>query len=88
LQGFCNADPVRKDYGKSGSTGAWLKTQGSGTSRGHFPSDAAASKLIWLALRNITEDWWRASNNWKSAMNPFAMLYEERLTQPTHGTAK
>jgi transposase-like protein len=25
--------------------------------RGHFPSDDAASKLIWLALRNITADW-------------------------------
>ncbi len=24
--------------------------------RGHFPSDDAASKLIWLALRNITTD--------------------------------
>jgi putative transposase len=24
--------------------------------RGHFPSDEAASKLIWLALRNITAD--------------------------------
>lgn len=22
--------------------------------RGHFPSDEAATKLIWLALRNIT----------------------------------
>jgi putative transposase len=28
--------------------------------RGHFPSDDAASKLIWLALRNITADWSRA----------------------------
>jgi putative transposase len=25
--------------------------------RGHFPSDEAATKLIWLALRNITADW-------------------------------
>ena len=25
--------------------------------RGHFPNDEAASKLIWLALRNITADW-------------------------------
>jgi putative transposase len=25
--------------------------------RGHFPSDDAASKLIWLALRNITAEW-------------------------------
>ena len=23
--------------------------------RGHFPNDDAATKLIWLALRNITE---------------------------------
>ena len=37
--------------------------------RGHFPSDDAASKLIWLALRNITADWGRATNSWKSAMN-------------------
>jgi putative transposase len=25
--------------------------------RGHFPTDEAATKLIWLALRNITTDW-------------------------------
>ncbi len=56
--------------------------------RGHFPSDDAATKLIWLALRNITEDWGRAANHWKSAMNQFAILYEDRFTQPTHGSAK
>ena len=49
--------------------------------RGHFPSDDAATKLIWLALRNITEDWGRAANNWKSAMNQFAILYEDRFTK-------
>lgn len=26
-------------------------------SRGHFPSDEAASKLLWLVLRNIAEGW-------------------------------
>ena len=51
-------------------------------SRGHFPSDDAASKLIWLALRNITADWGRAAHNWKEAMNQFAILYEERFTRP------
>ena len=25
--------------------------------RGHFPTDGAAMKLIWLALRNITAEW-------------------------------
>jgi len=50
--------------------------------RGHFPSDDAASKLIWLALRNITADWGRAAPDWKTAMNQFAILYQDRFTQP------
>jgi putative transposase len=49
--------------------------------RGHFPSDDAASKLIWLALRNITADWGRACPHWKAAMNQFAILYEERFAK-------
>lgn len=47
--------------------------------RGHFPSDDAATKLIWLALRNITADWSRAARDWKEAMNQFAILYAERF---------
>jgi transposase-like protein len=47
--------------------------------RGHFPSDDAATKLIWLALRNITADWGRAAKDWKDAMNQFAILYAERF---------
>ena len=49
--------------------------------RGHFPSDEAATKLIWLALRNITADWSRAAHNWKTAMNQFAILYADRFTK-------
>lgn len=48
--------------------------------RGHFPSDEAASKLIWLALRNITADWSRAARDWKEAMNQFAILYPDRFS--------
>ena len=47
--------------------------------RGHFPSDDAATKLIWLALRNITADWGRAAKDWKDAINQFAILYAERF---------
>ncbi len=50
--------------------------------RGHFPSDDAATKLIWLALRNITADWGRAAKEWKEAMNQFAILYADRFTRP------
>jgi transposase-like protein len=49
--------------------------------RGHFPSDDAATKLIWLALRNITADWGRAARDWKEAMNQFAILYADRFTR-------
>ena len=51
--------------------------------RGHFPSDDAATKLIWLALRNITADWGRAAKDWKEAMNQVAILYEDRFTKTT-----
>jgi putative transposase len=51
--------------------------------RGHFPNDDAATKLIWLALRNITADWGRASKEWRSAMNEFAIAYGDRFTRPT-----
>ena len=47
--------------------------------RGHFPTDDAASKLIWLALRNITADWGRPAHHWKEAMNQFAILYDDRF---------
>ena len=47
--------------------------------RGHFPTDDAASKLIWLALRNIAADWGKAAHHWKEAMNQFAILYDDRF---------
>jgi len=49
--------------------------------RGHFPSDDAATKLIWLALRNITTDWGRAAKEWRTAMNQFAIAYGDRFIQ-------
>ena len=51
--------------------------------RGHFPNDEAATKLIWLALRNITAKWERGGLHWKSAMNQFAILSADRFTTPT-----
>jgi transposase-like protein len=47
--------------------------------RGHFPNDEAAVKLLWLALRNITAKWERTAYYWRPAMNQFAILYEGRF---------
>jgi transposase-like protein len=49
--------------------------------RGHFPHDDAATKLIWLAVRNITAEWRRPVHRWRAAMNQFAILYEDRFTK-------
>lgn len=48
--------------------------------RGHFPSDGAASKLLFLALRNIEKDWKMPPVTWKQAANQFAILFGERFT--------
>ncbi len=48
--------------------------------RGHFPTDEAAIKLLWLALRNVLAKSVRATFDWKVAMNQFAILFGERFT--------
>ncbi|SOZ72631.1 transposase (fragment) (plasmid) [Cupriavidus taiwanensis] len=50
---------------------------------GHFPSHNAATKLLWLALRNIIRKCGSSTHDWKAAMNQSAILYEERFTH-TH----
>jgi hypothetical protein len=47
----------------------------------HGAAEDAATKLLWLALRNITTDWGRAAKDWKEAMNQSAILYEDRFTK-------
>ena len=47
--------------------------------RGHFPSDEAAAKLIYLALRNIWKDWTMPAREWRAAMTQFALLFGDRL---------
>jgi transposase-like protein len=51
--------------------------------RGHFPNDDAATKLIWLVLRNITLQWHRGTTEWPAAMRQFAVLYGDRFTSAT-----
>ena len=47
--------------------------------RGHFPTDEAAIKLLWLALRNVLAKSVRSAFDWKRAMNQFAILFGERF---------
>lgn len=46
--------------------------------RGSFPSDEAASKLLFLAIRNAGMRWKRPVD-WTAAMGQFAILFEDRF---------
>jgi putative transposase len=46
--------------------------------RGHFPTDEAATKLLYLALRNIKKRWAPAPA-WQAALTHFAILFPERF---------
>jgi transposase-like protein len=47
--------------------------------RGHFPGDQAATKLIWLVLRNIEAKWKRPPVAWANARSQFAILFGDRF---------
>lgn len=45
-----------------------------------FPSDDAALKQLYLALKNISKKWTMPIRNWREAMNRFAIMFEDRLS--------
>ena len=48
--------------------------------KGHFPHDEAATKLIWLTLRNLTAKWTHPPLAWAAAKAQFAIQFGERFT--------
>lgn len=47
--------------------------------RASFPSEDAALKLLYLALRNASQKWTMPIRNWGSAVNQFAIIFEGRV---------
>lgn len=47
--------------------------------RSSFPNDESVMKLLFLALRNIAKRWTMPVQNWKAALNRFAIIYEDRM---------
>jgi transposase-like protein len=50
--------------------------------RGSFPSEEAALKLLYLVLRNASTKW-ETLQHWKQALNPFEMLWGDRIRVAT-----
>ncbi len=47
--------------------------------RGSFPNDEAMTKLLYLAMKNISKKWTMPIRDWKSALNQFTILFEGRM---------
>lgn len=48
--------------------------------RGSFPTDDAALKLLYLALRNVLKRWHRPAKEWREAITHFTVLFPDRFT--------
>jgi len=48
--------------------------------KGHFPNDEAATKLIYLALRNIAAKWQRPPKAWHAAKTQLAVQFGSRFS--------
>lgn len=48
--------------------------------RGAFPSEDAAIKLLYLALRNVAKNW-QHIQGWREALNHFTLLWGERIEE-------
>ena len=46
--------------------------------RGSFPGEEAALKLLYLALKNVAKRW-NATRDWRLALNHFTVLWGERI---------
>lgn len=47
--------------------------------RGHFPTEDAALKLLWLALRNAEKKWTYPIRDWPRALHQFAIYFPGRV---------
>ncbi len=48
--------------------------------RGHFPTDESALKLLFLVLNRAAKEWKMPPREWSMAKAQFAILFEERFS--------
>jgi putative transposase len=51
--------------------------------RGHFPTEDAALKLLWLVLRNAEKKWTYPIKDWPRALHQFAIYFPNRIPEIT-----
>ena len=48
--------------------------------RGHFPTEDALMKVLYLAIKGVSKKWTQPIRNWREAMNQFAIVFGDRFT--------
>jgi transposase-like protein len=48
-----------------------------------YPNEESALKIVFMAIREASRKWTMPIHHWKQALNHFAILYENRMPQPT-----
>jgi len=48
-----------------------------------YPNEESALKIVYMAIREASAKWTMPIHHWKQALNHFAILFENRLPQPS-----
>jgi len=44
-----------------------------------FPNDQSARKVVYLAIENASKKWTMPLRDWKTAINQFMIMYQDRM---------
>jgi len=44
-----------------------------------FPNDQSARNLVYLAIENASKKWTMPLRDWKTAINQFMIMYQDRM---------
>jgi putative transposase len=47
--------------------------------RGHFPSDEAVFKLLYLSLTKMEKKWERSLRDWNNVLGQFSIFFKDRI---------
>ena len=49
--------------------------------RGHFPTEDALMKVLYLAIKGVSKKWTMPIKDWKLALNRFAIMFPDRFPE-------
>ena len=68
-----------KHDNSDGMVNAGLQLRRAVRARGHFPSDEATTKLLYLILNRSEKEWNMPPREWSMAKAQFAVIFGERF---------